>query len=143
MVALAATTWLVPAGAQTEGGAADRRSLSIYRSTQSPFCPGRTLDDCPSEAAAAWRADIREWVEEGASGREIRERLQARAPDVDLSGRRGVPGWLFALLAFGAAGFGLWAARRLRRRAPPDTSPAVGPELDARLDEELARLERS
>lgn len=121
----------------------ERRAVGIYRNTQSPFCPGRTLDDCPSESAATWRRDIRTWVGEGATNAEIRERLAARAQDFDLSGREGVPGWLFALGAFATvAGALAWA---MRRRSPPvEAAPSASADddaaLDARLDEELGRL---
>ncbi|MCB9637003.1 MAG: cytochrome c-type biogenesis protein CcmH, partial [Sandaracinus sp.] len=122
----------------------DRRAVSIYRSTQSPFCPGRTLDDCPSASAGAWRKDIRDWLEDGDDAATIRARLQAREPDFDLSGRAGVPGWLFALLAFGL-GAALIRRWLQRARPVPDASPsneADDATLDARLDDALARLER-
>jgi len=108
-----------PAVAAAQEGA---RAVSIYRNTQSPFCPGRTLDDCPSPDAATWRADIRRWVDEGASGAEIRARLQDRVPGFDLSGRAGVPGLGFALGAFTLVALALGArffVRRRRRREPP------------------------
>ncbi|MEZ4251323.1 MAG: cytochrome c-type biogenesis protein CcmH [Polyangiales bacterium] len=125
--------------------ALDRRAVGIYRSTQSPFCPGRTLDDCPSASAGAWRQDIRDWLEAGDDAATIRARLQAREPDFDLSGREGVPGWLFALLAFG---LGAALIRRWLQRARPEPdvgTPTESPTdtaLDARLDDALARLER-
>lgn len=52
----------------------------------SPFCPGRTLNSCPSGKATAWRDDIRLWVAEGLSNEEILARLQARVPDFQLEG---------------------------------------------------------
>jgi cytochrome c-type biogenesis protein CcmH/NrfF len=123
----------------------ERRAVGIYRNTQSPFCPGRTLDDCPSASAGAWRQDIRDWLEAGDDAATIRARLQAREPDFDLSGREGVPGWLFALLAFG---LGAALIRRWLQRARPEPdvgTPTESPTdtaLDARLDDALARLER-
>jgi cytochrome c-type biogenesis protein CcmH/NrfF len=122
----------------------DARAVSIHRNTQSPFCPGRTLDDCPSPDAAAWRADIRRWIDEGMSGAEIRARLQERVPGFDLSGRAGVPGLGFAVGAFTLVALALGARFFTRRRRP---GPAVAREtddddddaLDARLDDELAR----
>lgn len=62
-----------------------RRAAEIYKTTMSPFCPGRTVDACPSPNATAWRDDIRLWVSEGLSTEEIRRRLKKRA-DQDLSG---------------------------------------------------------
>jgi len=62
-----------------------RRAAEIYKTVMSPFCPGRTVDACPSPYAAEWRDDIRRWVGEGASTEEIRRRLKERT-DKDLSG---------------------------------------------------------
>lgn len=62
-----------------------RRAAEIYKTTMSPFCPGRTVDACPSPYAAEWRDDIRRWVVEGVPTDEIRRRLKARS-DHDLTG---------------------------------------------------------
>jgi cytochrome c-type biogenesis protein CcmH/NrfF len=61
------------------------RTQDLSRTTMSPFCPGRTLDACPSEYATQWRKDIRQWVSEGVSTEEIRARLKQRT-DHDLTG---------------------------------------------------------
>lgn len=76
----------VASAAQTESAEEQvRRAAEISKTTMSPFCPGRTVDACPSPNATAWREDIRKWVAEGVSTEEIRHRLKARA-DQDLSG---------------------------------------------------------
>lgn len=59
--------------------AEERRAEAIARQTMSPFCPGRTLADCPSGYATEWRADIREMVAEGMSAKEIQATLEKRA----------------------------------------------------------------
>jgi cytochrome c-type biogenesis protein CcmH/NrfF len=63
-----------------------KRAQDISRTVMSPFCPGRTLESCPSPYATEWREDIREWVAEGVSTEEIKKRLEARTPDKDLTG---------------------------------------------------------
>jgi cytochrome c-type biogenesis protein CcmH/NrfF len=80
----------VPAGtaASVSGESPDeqlRRAQDLSRTTMSPFCPGRTLDACPSEYATQWRRDIRQWISEGVSTEEIRNRLKQRT-DHDLTG---------------------------------------------------------
>lgn len=55
------------------------KAASIARQTMSPFCPGRTLDDCPSEYATEWRRDIREMVAKGMTAAEIQDELEKRA----------------------------------------------------------------
>ncbi|HJL00663.1 MAG TPA: cytochrome c-type biogenesis protein CcmH [Polyangiaceae bacterium LLY-WYZ-15_(1-7)] len=127
---------------------AARRAVSLSRRTMSPFCPGRTLDDCPSSGASRWRQDIRRWVDEGASDATIYARLEERAPEgFDLEGRpTKTHEWLFAGAAFALASLVLvLAARKLVRRREEE-GPEPGPPgeaddaLDERLDEELARL---
>jgi cytochrome c-type biogenesis protein CcmH/NrfF len=76
-----------------------QRSAEIYKTTMSPFCPGRTLDACPSPNATAWRDDIRHWVSEGLSTEEIRHRLSQRT-EQDLTGAPSTV--LDAVLPFGA-----------------------------------------
>lgn len=67
-----------PASEKEYSEAVVRRSSSIARQTMSPFCPGRTLADCPSEYATAWRRDIREMVDQGLSADEIQKELESR-----------------------------------------------------------------
>ncbi len=54
------------------------KAASIARQTMSPFCPGRTLDDCPSEYASEWRRDIRAMVAKGMTAAEIQDELEKR-----------------------------------------------------------------
>jgi cytochrome c-type biogenesis protein CcmH/NrfF len=135
----------------------DREAESISRSIMSPFCPGRTVSSCPN--AGPWRDDIRKWVGEGVPADEIRNRLEARFPQHNLTG---VPpnrlGWLLpagaAILAIGALVLALRyllkppkvskqeAAARAAAAAAPPPSKASNAEYDARLDEELETLDR-
>jgi len=117
---------------------------AIVRNTASPFCPGKTLNSCPSPKAGEWRRDIREWVGDGVPEPEIRGRLQARVPGFDLSIPPVKSGWVIPVVAVALST--LWlvvmARRFTRRRAssPPAQTPTQALALDARLDEELARL---
>ncbi|MEM9862194.1 MAG: cytochrome c-type biogenesis protein CcmH [Myxococcota bacterium] len=132
------------ADAQDEG-AESQLARSLERNTMSPFCPGKTLYDCPSPRAAAWRADIRDWVREGASAQQIRARLQSRAPDFDLQGGHPSFGLVWLLLAAVTAGFAFfgWRLAQTRRavRAWPTEKDADWDRLEARLDAELANVD--
>jgi cytochrome c-type biogenesis protein CcmH/NrfF len=123
----------------------NRRVQAIVRNTASPFCPGKTLDSCPSPKAADWRRDIREWVATGVPEPEIRTRLQARVPDFDLSIPPVKSGWVIPVIAVALSTWWLIAmARRFKRSAEPRRrAEARGQDLasETRLDEELARLE--
>lgn len=125
----------------TEG----RQVQTIVRNTASPFCPGKTLDSCPSPKAGEWRRHIRGWVADGVSEPEIRDRLQARVPGFDLSIPAVKSGWVIPVVAIALST--LWLvvmARRFRgggakkRRVE---APTQDLNLDARLDKELAALD--
>lgn len=121
-----------------------RQIQAIVRTTNSPFCPGKTLDSCPSPRAAEWRQDINAWVSDGVEEVEIRERLQSRVPTFDLRPAPVKTGWVIPLLALLVST--LWlviVARSFRQPPPPRPSRPAARDalLDARLDDELARVD--
>lgn len=133
----------VPAEEASSGES--RQVQSIVRNTLSPFCPGKTLDSCPSPRAGEWRRDIRDWVEDGVPEPEIRDRLQSRVPTFDLNIPPVKSGWVIPAIAVVLST--LWfvvMARRFRGRgkqSAPTEAPPADQDLDARLDEELAALD--
>lgn len=122
-----------------------RRVQSIVRHTASPFCPGKTLDSCPSPKAGEWRRDIHRWVSDGVPEPEIRDRLQARVPGFDLSIPPVKSGWVIPSIAVALST--LWLivmARRFYRSSQGSPEPRrfeVSEALDARLDDELTQLD--
>jgi len=54
-------------------------AFDIAQRTMSPFCPGRTLADCPSPNATEWRQEIRAMLKQGMSPAEIQKALNKRA----------------------------------------------------------------
>ena len=121
-----------------------RQVQSIVRNTASPFCPGKTLDSCPSPKAGKWRRDIHGWVAEGVPEPEIRHRLQARVPGFELSIPPVKSGWVIPSIAVVLSTWWLVVmARSFRRRGVQQpVEPAIHDHtLDARLDEELAGLD--
>jgi len=122
-----------------------RRVQSIVRNTASPFCPGKTLDSCPSPKAGEWRRDIRGWVADGVPEPEIRDRLQVRVPGFDLSIPPVKSGWLIPVVATALST--LWLVVMARRFRGGGEKPRrleasrQDPQLEARLNEELATLD--
>jgi cytochrome c-type biogenesis protein CcmH/NrfF len=55
-----------------------RRARALADELMSPFCPGRTLSDCPSPNASAVREEIRAWIHQGQSDDQIRATLRTR-----------------------------------------------------------------
>jgi cytochrome c-type biogenesis protein CcmH/NrfF len=104
-----------------------QRAAAIARQTMSPFCPGRTLSDCPSEYASDWRRDIRQMVAEGRSDHEIQVELESRAAG-NLSGipNRDSSYAVPLILALGAAIVLFLVVARLTRRTPDEAGEKKG-----------------
>ena len=94
------------------------RLTGLSRRLMSPFCPGKTLESCPSSQASEWRQDIRRWIAQGMTDQEIIARLQGRMPDFNLHGRPAA-GWDWAMplgAMLLATGLLVFVATRYRRR---------------------------
>src|SRR6478735_389066 len=131
--------------------AEEKAAAAIARQTLSPFCPGRTLADCPSEYATEWRQEIRQMLAAGRSPAEIQQELERRA-GANLSGSPARDSSYWVPAAFTVLGVGVLAAIFLRLRAPSPGKTATpaekGPDGvpidfeqridDTRLEAELA-----
>ena len=119
----------------------------ISREMMSPYCPGITLHDCPSEASHDLRREIAGWSEDGMTKDQIWQRLEAEFGS-DIRARPATDGsGLFAwLLPIGATAAGIalaavLALRWSRRRSPaPEPQTNVSNEQRRRLEVELATL---
>lgn len=144
------------------------RAQHLSRTIMSPFCPGRTLDSCPSPNATRWREDIRDMVAQGMSNEQIRQALKQRT-DQDLTGAPStaldsVLPVIVAVLALlllvlllralvsrkGPASPERASSAATDATAPPPPQPgastadergASARRLDERLDQELAELD--
>lgn len=129
------------AQAEPEGWAYD-----LSGELMSPFCPGRTLADCPSQAAKSLVLWV---VMQEAAGRtraDVEEELYARYGEVMRPAPRaegiGLTAYVIPALVFAAGGLlvGFFLMRQTRgAREAPDVPPAEDPELERIVDEELAR----
>jgi cytochrome c-type biogenesis protein CcmH/NrfF len=116
---------------------------SVSEQIMSPFCPGVTLHDCPSDNAVALRARIARWAAKGWSRSRIMTKLLSEYTDI-----RAVPsdrgaGLIVWLLPPGAllVGAGIaWVLTRRWTRSGHDPEPhaELGPQERSRLEEELA-----
>jgi cytochrome c-type biogenesis protein CcmH len=111
-----------------------------------PVCE-TTLDQSEAPVALRMKAFIRERIAAGDSEREIKDALVAEfGPGVlatpDKSGF-GLLAWLVPLgaILLGAVVLGLLIRSWSRRRSPPLRERPIDPELERRVDEELARFE--
>ncbi len=122
----------------------------LIASLQSPFCPGLTLESCPSWYADSLRTVIRQRMAAGESPVTLREQL-ARDFGQRVLGEptwRGfdVLGWIGPGAALLVAGLVLAAVLRRRGRTPPTAANTVRPDYVPVLIEippaERARLEQ-
>jgi cytochrome c-type biogenesis protein CcmH/NrfF len=119
---------------------------SISEQVMSPFCPGVTLHDCPSDNAIQLRSQIAAWAARGWSAQRIMAKLVAEyGPDI-----RAVPSdrgafrlvWLLPAIALvlGTATAGVLAWRWTRQRVDPAPRAELAPHDRQRLEEELALI---
>jgi cytochrome c-type biogenesis protein CcmH/NrfF len=119
----------------------------ISRNIMSPYCPGVTLHDCPSDSAVALRDRITGWAEDGFTRAQIMDRLITEYGDTiraepPRSGS-GLVAWLLPVLAALLAAGVAWKLLRRWAHGPepvdgydPDihVTPADRRRLDAELD---------
>jgi len=104
-----------------------RRARGLAHELMSPFCPGRTLADCPSANAEPVKAQIRDWVAIGLTDAEIHERLQDEYGDVVEGGPRSQATALLPWILLGMAAVWLgWVIVRLRARGREVEAAAAG-----------------
>ncbi|MEN9846082.1 MAG: hypothetical protein RIS36_1229 [Pseudomonadota bacterium] len=138
-----------PKGSVAEREALDRKATNLYQQVFSPFCPGRSLNDCPSSKAAELKDQMRAELEAG------------KAPEVILNEviqkfgeqYRAVPqfsgvGMFVWLVPIGFVALGLVVAvgvsvSRKRSSPTPATSPtpALSADEERKIQEELSKLE--
>lgn len=145
LAAAAAVAVAVALGATSAAGASPQDvANSISERVMSPFCPGVTLHDCPSDNAIQLRSQIATWASRGWSTQRIMAKLLAEyGPEI-----RAVPSdrgvsllvWLLPAIAvlLGAGTAGLLARRWTRKKPDPVPPAELAPRDRQRLEEELA-----
>lgn len=149
-----AIAWLAAALALALAPAADAQpepegwSYQLWNELMSPYCPGRTLADCPSSQAETLRTWILVQEAAGRSRDEVEAELLERYGDDIRSAPRaegfGLAAYLVPIVAFLAGGalVAVFLRRQTRRRAqgalaaPPPASES-DPDLARIVDEEL------
>jgi len=145
-VGFAAAAFATPALAQ-EPDRGMGWGYHLANELMSPYCPGRTLNDCPSSQAAELKSWILAQEQAGRSQAEVETDLYARYGDVILQAPRaegfGLAAYVLPVLAV-LAGAALIVAflRRQGPRPPPGAvPPGLSPSPDARSGALEAELE--
>jgi cytochrome c-type biogenesis protein CcmH len=129
-------------------GAAEEYALRLSNELMSPYCPGRTLSDCPSGEAAQLRAWIAEQERQGRTRQDVEAQLLRVYGEEILGAPRargfGLAAYVLpvALMGAGAAVLYVFLRRQGRDRAEalPAAPEAVDSELERQVDEELRRV---
>lgn len=119
----------------------------ISSNVMSPFCPGVTLHDCPSDTALALRDEIEGWAKEGMTRTQIMAELEEQyGPEIRATPQAsgsGLFAWALPIagLLF-AAGVGVLLSKRFSaaRAAAPLPVSSANPEERSRIESELSEL---
>lgn len=128
--------------------AVDTRANELYDEIMSPFCPGRTLANCPSPQAATMRERVKQQLAAGMSEDEIVDSLFGVYGEIVLGAPRaegiGILAWVMpaVFLLLGVALLATWLRSTGHRVAAEAAAPApeLDPEQQARLEAELSEL---
>ena len=147
---IAATLLATPLYVTAEPLAPEKEATAkeIFFEVLSPFCPGRSLNDCPSSSAVELKDEIRGMVEKGATREEIINTLAGRYGE----NIRAVPAktgfqslaWAapIVFLVLGGIVFTIWLSSRATQSdsaTPPTPVAPLDPEMQKRIDQELHR----
>ena len=100
------------------------KAHQVFDNVMSPFCPGKTLNDCPSSEAAKLKSKLKDELIRGVQPEAVINELVAQygeelraAPSNEGFGRLA---WLGPLifLGLGAVGLLIWLKRNLEGRPP-------------------------
>ena len=117
----------------------------ISGEVMSPYCPGVTLHDCPSDAALEKREEIEGWARAGWSEDRIMAQLEEDFGDnirANPSGTKGLWAWAIPAVVLAA---GVFAATSLSKRwsgSADDAEVHVTPEERRRVEADLQILRR-
>jgi cytochrome c-type biogenesis protein CcmH/NrfF len=114
-----------------------RSAYALARDLMSPYCPGRTLADCPSPDAAALRDEIRQRISAGTAPEEVRRDLEQRFGDAVRGVPRGPLAWGVPALLLVAGAVVLALALRRLSLSSGNADAAIPPELEREIEREL------
>ncbi len=141
VVALLTTQALGSSQATQVDDSVNRAARHIFETVLSPYCPGRTISNCPSPQADELRGTITTQLEAGKTPEAVEEELYAVFGDelrtIPRARGIGLLAWLVPAIGFIA---GAWAIVAWTRRTRSDSSNSVasrGQELDEESDERL------
>ena len=139
----------VSAWADERSEALDKQSYEMYQQVFSPFCPGRSLNDCPSSKAHELKSEMRAKLEQGVPEQQILNEVFERYGDKyrTVPIFEGIGRWVWlAPICFLLLGMAIATGVAFRRKqsvseASKPLSSGLSPELERQIDEELSKLD--
>jgi cytochrome c-type biogenesis protein CcmH len=136
-------------GKALAGEALDREATNLYQQVFSPFCPGRSLNDCPSSKAAELKDQMRAELEAGKAPEVILNEVFQKFGDqyraVPQFAGVGMFVWLVPI-AFVVVGLAIAVGVSISRKKSSSasvapTTPSLSPDDERRVREELSKLD--
>lgn len=127
----------------------DKQAYELYQQVFSPFCPGRSLNDCPSSKAHELKLDMRQKLQEGVPPQTVLEEVFAKFGDQ----YRAVPsysgvGKLVWWVPLGFVFVGLLAAlgvvlsrKKNGSRRESSVEPILNDEMRDQIERELSSID--
>jgi cytochrome c-type biogenesis protein CcmH/NrfF len=148
VLAAAIALAIAPMDAPAAEEAAETWHYETWNTLMSPYCPGRTLLDCPSGQAT----ELREWIaaqeKAGRTQKEVEDELYAQFGDVILQAPKasgfGLAAYVIPVVGVVLGALFLFVFLRRQSVDVPPSPPLAGapppdPELDRLIDEEMQR----
>jgi cytochrome c-type biogenesis protein CcmH/NrfF len=146
VLALLVATASAEAPADNPGDTAPAWAYDLPNDLMSPFCPGRSLADCPSPDAASLRMWILVQAAAGRTRADVEGELFERYGEVIRSAPKaegiGAAAYWMPAAVFAAGGaLVVWFLRRATRRGAASEPPLrpLDPDVERKLDELLGR----
>lgn len=116
---------------------------TISGEVMSPFCPGRSLNDCPSSLATDLRNQISEMLASGKSKDQVLEELYGKFGEqiraMPKTEGFGLVAWLspFIFVLLGLGVLTLWLSKHKPQTQQPVRNLEISPEMKKRIDDEV------
>ena len=133
-----------PTLAQEFSSEVQKKTQSISTQVMSPFCPGRSLNDCPSSAASELKLKISSMLDEGKDSEQVLDELfNLYGEEIRAMPKKegfGLFAWLapFFFLGTGFVFFLLWLKKHGNQEKQKESPVELKPNMLKRIEKEVS-----